>query len=1015
VHAQTGTVAGVVIGTGGQPVAGANVLVTGGTQRAMTDSVGRFTLSGLSGDEVSLEVRRLGFQVARRQVRVGATNLQIPLVEASVALDAVVVTGTAGAQARREIGNSITRVDASAATELGTVGNVQQLLTARAPGVYVNPSSGVVGGGSRMRVRGASSLSLSNEPLVYVDGVRINSQPATGPINQAFGTVAGQSGGISRINDINPDDIESIEVIKGPAAATLYGTEASNGVIQIITKKGAAGRSRWNFTSRNGADYIPDQESLFPVNYNSVPTRGGPPGSRDTISIDIVASEKALGNSLFRTGRIGDYDLSTHGGSDLFRFYAGGGYENSTGVDPANGVERKTGRLNLSLTPSNTLNFGFNVAYTNGYVTLPCEAGCGGITLTSYLANPANDTTLTNGDPNPQRGFNSGLPEAYSAYYQFYQKVDRFIGGLTGNQQLTSWLSHRVTFGVDRTREENSELGRRTENTLYRTVLGISGLGYRDMTWRGIDGFTGDYALAATTDLTSSVKSTTSFGAQYFRNYYELTCASGSQFPAVGVTTVSATTTGKSTCQDEEEDATLGFYLQQQVGFNNRLFLVGALRADDNSAFGRNFDRVYYPKFSASWVVSEEPFFRNMGMPALDALKLRAAYGESGKQPVTFSALQTYTSATGPNSNPTVTPLSIGNPDLGPERSKELEAGFEAGAWNDRVSFDFTYYRKHTVDAILDRQIAPSIGIPGTQPFNAGSVKNWGTESMLRIRPIDADKFQWETSLGFSTNDSRVEDLGTPEAVLQLRRDAACGAGATAATCPVDDFVLASSGSFAPRHQVGYPIGSYFNKRITSASFLPGTGTIDPTTLMCDDGKGGEVLCSSAPLVYLGRSIPSHEGSFGNSITFLNNFRAYGLVDFKGGNVRVNGSDRFRCVVQNRCRERWYPTEFDPKRIACVTAGTDVLPDCYVNDAGFAKLREVSLSYTLPPSVAHAARVNRAVVTVAGRNLHTWTDYPGIDPEASFLGGSRGGNFSVFDQLLTPTPRQWILGLNLDW
>jgi TonB-dependent SusC/RagA subfamily outer membrane receptor len=259
VHAQTGTVAGVVIGTGGQPVAGANVLVTGGTQRAMTDSVGRFTLSGLSGDEVSLEVRRLGFQVARRQVRVGATNLQIPLVEASVALDAVVVTGTAGAQARREIGNSITRVDASAATELGTVGNVQQLLTARAPGVYVNPSSGVVGGGSRMRVRGASSLSLSNEPLVYVDGVRINSQPATGPINQAFGTVAGQSGGISRINDINPDDIESIEVIKGPAAATLYGTEASNGVIQIITKKGAAGRSGWNFTRGKGADYIPDQ------------------------------------------------------------------------------------------------------------------------------------------------------------------------------------------------------------------------------------------------------------------------------------------------------------------------------------------------------------------------------------------------------------------------------------------------------------------------------------------------------------------------------------------------------------------------------------------------------------------------------------------------------------------------------------------------------------------------------------------------------------------------------------
>jgi hypothetical protein len=399
----------------------------------------------------------------------------------------------------------------------------------------------------------------------------------------------------------------------------------------------------------------------------------------------------------------------------------------------------------------------------------------------------------------------------------------------------------------------------------------------------------------------------------------------------------------------------------------------------------------------------------------LDALKLRAAYGEAGKQPITFSALQTYTSATGPNANPTVTPLSIGNPELGPERSKELEMGFDAGAWHDRVSLELTWYRKHTIDAILDRQIAPSIGIPGTQPFNAGSVKNWGMESLLRVRPIDTDKIQWESTLGFSTNDSKVEDLGTPTSVLDLRAVAKCGAGATAATCAVDDFVLASTGSFAPRHQVGYPIGSYFNKRITSASFLAGTGNIDPATLMCDNGAGGEVLCTSAPLVYLGSSIPKHEGSFSNSVTFLTNFRAFALVDFKGGNVRVNGSDRFRCVVQNRCRERWYPTEFDPKRVACVNAGTDVLPDCYVNKADFTKLREVSLSYTLPASVAHMGRVSRAVLTVAGRNLHTWTDYPGIDPEASFLGGSRGGNFSVFDQLLTPTPRQWILGLNLEW
>jgi TonB-dependent SusC/RagA subfamily outer membrane receptor len=414
--AQSGTVAGAVVGTGGMPVPGANVMAIGGTQRTMTDSVGRFTLTGLSGDEVTIEVRRLGYRVDRRQVRVGTTNLQISLMEQSVALDAVVVTGTAGGQARREIGNAVTRVDVAAATELGTTNSVQQLLNGRAPGVFVNPSSGVVGGGSRIRIRGASSLSLTNEPLVYIDGVRVNAAPATGPVNQGFSSVAGQSGGISRINDLNPDDIESIEVIKGPAAATLYGTEASGGVIQIITKKGNVGKSRWSFGTRLGSNYIADVESLFPTNYNSVPLRGGPAGSRDTISINIVESERARGRELFRTGRVGEYDLSTNGGSDLFRYYAGGGYENTTGVDPANGVNRKSGRLNLSLTPSNTLNLGFNVSYVNGYVSLPCEAGCGGITLTSYLANPANDTTMTAGNaPNTSRGFNSGLPEASTA------------------------------------------------------------------------------------------------------------------------------------------------------------------------------------------------------------------------------------------------------------------------------------------------------------------------------------------------------------------------------------------------------------------------------------------------------------------------------------------------------------------------------------------------------------------------------------------------------------------------
>jgi TonB-linked SusC/RagA family outer membrane protein len=915
----------------------------------------------------------------------------------------------------------VTTVNAAEVTELGTVNNVQQLLNGRAPGVFVNPATGNVGTGARIRVRGASSMFLLNEPLLYVDGVRVNNEYETGPTNQ--GVTAG-GGSISRLNDINPDDIESIEIIKGPAAATLYGTEASNGVIQIITKKGTAGRPRWTFGTRQGWNYIQDAESRYPVNYNRIPRRGGPVGAFDTISIDIIELERSRGRDIFQTGGIHEYDLSASGGSDLFRYFAAGGLEDSEGVESTNTVQRRTGRLNLTVTPNQRLNFGVNVGYTNGNITLPCEAGCGGRTLTTYLSNPANDTTLANGQPNPRRGFNSAFPEAYDTYYEFYQITDRFTGGVHANQQLAPWFRHRFTAGTDRTREENSELGRRTEDPDVNLVLGGPLLGYRSMSFRTINNYSVDYSASAVFGLMRALRSTTSFGSQYYRNYYEISCAYGEQFPAVGVNTVSATTTNRSTCHDVEEDATLGMFLQEQLGWNERLFLTAAVRADDNSAFGRNFDRVYYPKFSASWILSEEPFWR---FPMVDALKLRAAYGEAGKQPVTFSALQTYTSAAGPGAGPTVTPLSIGNPDLGPERSKELELGLDLGAWQDRVGAEFTWYRKRTEDAIMDRVIAGSIGIPGTQPFNAGAVRNSGTELLLTVRPVVGERFSWQSTLGYATNDSEVENLGTPEATLELRRAARCPGyvigTSDPATCPVDDFVLTSPAALAPRHQVGFPIGSFFHRRIVSAEV---TATGATANVLCDDGRGGTVPCNTAaernaaPAVFLGRSIPKVEGSFGNTFTFLQNFRTYVLIDFKRGHYKVNGSERFRCVVLDRCPERWFPAQFDPKVVASFRAGTDNLPDQYIEDASFTKLREISFSYTLPAISTRFANFNRAVLTLAGRNLHTWTDYQGLDPEASFLGVTstttgRGGNFGSFEQTTNPPATQWILGLNLDW
>jgi TonB-dependent SusC/RagA subfamily outer membrane receptor len=324
--AQQGVLAGVVVGAGARPVAAVQIQVIGTTLGATTDSVGRFRIVGLSGTEVTLEVRRIGYRPERRQARVGETNLSIAMTEQSIVLDQVVITGTAGGQSKRELGNAVTTINATQTKEIAPINSLQNLINGRAPGVFINSATGNVGAGARVRIRGASSVSLSNEPLLYIDGVRVNNSPASGFSNQAFGSAS-----ISRMNDINPDDIESIEIIKGPAAATLYGTEASNGVIQIITKKGTEGAPRWTFATRQGTNYLADPEGRWPVNWAAVP-RAGSPGVLDTVSIDIIELENARGTPVFKSGRLQEYDLGLSGGTGQFTYFAGVGLVDSVGI-----------------------------------------------------------------------------------------------------------------------------------------------------------------------------------------------------------------------------------------------------------------------------------------------------------------------------------------------------------------------------------------------------------------------------------------------------------------------------------------------------------------------------------------------------------------------------------------------------------------------------------------------------------------------------------------------------------
>jgi TonB-dependent SusC/RagA subfamily outer membrane receptor len=367
----TGSIAGTVVNEkNGSPIGDAQIMVEGRNIGTTTDNAGRFRLAGLTGSgQVQITVRRIGFQPRTVGATIGDASVRIAMSERAMELTSVVVTGTAGVAEKRAIGNAVSTVNAAEVVATQPVNSFQELLNGRASGVSIVASSGQVGTGSRIRVRGASSLSLSNDPLIYVDGVRVDNTQASGPTNQAFGSAS-----ISRWNDFNPDDIESLEVIKGPAAATLYGTEASNGVIQIITKKGAAGRPVWNVTARGGSSWVPDWQTRFEDNYGTVP-RAGSTTALDTVSISTKqlndSLQRKFGNDIFTNGTLQDIQMSVSGGTSAVRYYVGGGYEENQGAERVNRLRRTNLRVNLQANPSPKLDLQSSLGYTTAAAEPP--------------------------------------------------------------------------------------------------------------------------------------------------------------------------------------------------------------------------------------------------------------------------------------------------------------------------------------------------------------------------------------------------------------------------------------------------------------------------------------------------------------------------------------------------------------------------------------------------------------------------------------------------------------------
>ncbi|MBI4537912.1 MAG: SusC/RagA family TonB-linked outer membrane protein [Gemmatimonadetes bacterium] len=970
---QTGTVTGrVVDGITLQPLSAVQVYISRLDMGSLTGANGRFILLNVPAGTHELRFERIGYRSVVQEVVVRdgqTTEVSVALREEALALDEIVVTGTAGGTQRRAVGNAVAKIQTPDIVATAPVGDLSQLLNARSPGVTIRPPGGQASAGARIVIRGRSSISLSTDPLIYVDGVRVNNQFPTG------GT---QFGAVSRLDDFSPRDIESIEIIKGPAAATLYGTEASNGVIQIITKKGLPGRTTVGVTTRQGVTFQWNPEMNWPLMW----VRGGqlPAPEEPGVSIvdktqgiwtfNIIKAEQDRGTPIFRTGHLQGYGVNVSGGSDVLRYYVAADYDRVEGSLRPDKKDRFGGRLNLSIAPHRTVDLSTQLGLTLSSADIPPAQ----LKRHMLLNRPATRNS-------PSRGFLSAPHDVWASSQFLTENLVRFTGGFEIRHRPLSWLSHRLQTGVDVSDQEDTDLVPKLgpENAQFFSTSFAAGAKAVDLT--DVLTTTVDYSATATLPVREGLESSSTAGFQYYRSLRKIFSQQGREFPSSDVTSIAGAAIRLGS-QDEVENVTVGLFVQEQLGWKNRLFLTGAIRFDDNSAFGESFELVSYPKVSGSWVISEEPFWN---VSFVDALRLRAAYGQSGLQPEAFAALRTFEPITGKGGQPAVTPQFVGNSELGPERAREIEVGFEASLLQQRARVDFTYYYQRTKDAIVLRDIAPSGGFYRQQFVNIGEIENQGVELQVNGRAVERSGLALDLAFNLATNANKILDVG------------------------IEGVDFLTTGSALSRHQEGYPVSGFFTRRVVSAERGPDG---KPINILCDGGPGKPpVPCAQAPSVYRGRPEPNVEGSLNTTVTLLDRLSVSGLVDFKLGNK--TWMSHLWCPGGLACEDEVLPERFDPVYAASsFLSYTDEAR--WVMDQSFGKLREVSLRYMFPESWMRRFGASRASVSVAARNLHTWapSELLGLDPENVGGFALRGrGNVSAQNEI--PTPTQWVTTLNL--
>ena len=731
-----GTITGQVLGDG-SPLGSVQVTLPELGLGGLTRQNGRYLLTNVPVGVHQIRAERLGYSVVTQQVTVssgGTTESDFQLATEALGLDEIVVTGTAGEVRRRELGNSLDVIDLTETTSLVAARSLDELLSGQVPGMVVTQGSGQVGDGAGIRLRGSNSRALSNQPLYYIDGVRVRSDPY--PFNtpiiepRYFGTYASAT----PLNDINPADIDRIEVIKGPAATTLYGAEAASGVIQIFTKGGTAGRPVVEATIETGV---------------AMKTRFGPNKSiRGTPLDEFVQSESVAGGSIkyqnldpwMRDGLQQRYSVSVRGSSDPVTYFVSGMFEDDEGLFVVESDKNYSLRANVGIQLTDYLDLSFNTMFNHKELSnINCGDNVEGIC----------GETMYEGIRNlPKEGRLDGIVFDRDDLTD----IDRLVTGGTVRFAPVAESTTRLTVGYDRA-----------------DIFGVTALdfahplratGKRGTSERLEELFTVDFVSTYSYEMSSDFSTDISGGFQSITKNSHFIGAFSQFFAGPGLATLS---TGSNTVAQETRQRVItgGYFGQAVFKYMDRYFVTAGVRRDGNSSFGGDFGWATYPKVSGSWVLSDEDFWSE----SMGSVRLRAAWGRAGRAPGAFDATRTWDPVpwAGTGAFDVGTP---GNPALGPETTTEIELGFEASLLDDRLALDFTWFKQNTTEALVPVSEPQSQrGGWGGQLQNIGELQNKGIELMASVNPVRGS-VNWEIGANLSTLHSLALDIGGPNVVL---------------------------------------------------------------------------------------------------------------------------------------------------------------------------------------------------------------------------------------------------------